>query len=172
MITALYRKDYKALKRSLTKETINLREERTGRTLLMLAVGIEDGLQMLRFLIDNGADVNLAAHKGQHTALHFAAFDLHKDAVQILLEAGADPNAQDVNGWTPMHIVVYEPDPRKLLVLDLVSHGADPNRKDGRNVSPSEEAKRTGQLDLLHCMGSPKPKRKSAGRGKQTRRGK
>jgi ankyrin repeat protein len=172
IITALYRKDYPALKRFLTEETINLREERTGRTLLMLAVGIEDGLEMLRFLIDSGADVNLADHKGQHTALHFAAFDLHQEAVRILLQAGADPNAQDAHGWTPMHIVVYEPDPRKLLVLDLVGEGADPDRKDGRNVSPREEARRTSQLDLLHCMGSPKPKRTPAGQGKRTRRGK
>lgn len=172
VITALYRKDYKALKRFLTKKTINLREERTGRTLLMLAIGIEDGLEMLRFLIDNGADVHLADHQEQHTALHFAAFDLDKEAVRILLKAGADPNAQDANGWTPMHVVVHTPDPRTLLVLDLVSHGADPDRKDVGNVSPREEAKRTAELDLLHCMGLPKQKRKSAGQGKPRRGGK
>jgi ankyrin repeat protein len=170
IITALYQKDYKALKRFLTRETVNLREEGTGRTLLMLAVGIEDGLEQLRFLIASGADVNLADHKGQHTALHFAAFDANKEVARILLEAGANPNAQDASGYTPLHIVVLTPDPRNLLVFDLISHGADPDRKDVQNSTAKKDAKKTGQLNLLLCMSSHKPKRKPAGQRKQAKR--
>jgi len=172
IITALDRKDYKVLKRFLTEETIDLREERTGRTLLMLAVGIEDGVEMLRFLIASGASINLVDHKGRHTALHFAAFDAHKEAVRILLAAGADPNAQDTSGWTPSHIVIRAPDPRVFLVLDLVGKGADPDREDGGSVSPKQEAKRTKQFDLLHCLDSPKPKRPRTGQRKRARPGK
>jgi ankyrin repeat protein len=166
-ITALYRKDYKALGRFLNKNTVNLREEGTGRTLLMLAVGLEDGIAMLRFLIDHGADVNLHDHTGRYTALHFAASDIDKEAVRILLAAGADPNAPDESGWTPLHHVVRGPDTRVLLVLDLVGKGADPAQKDGAGVSPRDEARRLGEGNLLRCMRTLTRGRKPKSKGKR-----
>ena len=61
IVTALYRKDQKALTRYLTAETVNLRTEDAGRTLLMLAASaINPDRELVRFLIERGADVNLA----------------------------------------------------------------------------------------------------------------
>lgn len=157
---ALYRLDFKALKRFVNKQTVNLQDTDDGRTLLMLAVGLEDALGLIRFLIDRGADVNLADHTGGHTALHFAAINLDKEAIRILLAAGADPNAQDASGWTPLHHVVRRPDLRKLMVLDLVRSGANPNMRDGAGVSPKDEVKRTGERDLLRCLLQARRKRK------------
>ena len=37
IITALYRKNYKALDRFLNEKTVNLRDKEDGRTLLMMA---------------------------------------------------------------------------------------------------------------------------------------
>jgi len=184
IITALYKRDYKTrkkdyetLKRFLNKDTINLRDAEDGRTLLMLAAAATDAdPEMIQFLIDNGADVNLA-DSGQYTALHCAAGDLRKDIVQILLAAGADANAQDDSGWTPLHLVVRAPDPKGFLVDDLVRSGADPNRKDASGASPKQVAEEYGQSDLFRAVKlpkglfgaviRPKGKQKRKGRGKR-----
>jgi len=112
--------------------------------LLMLAVAAADPTpEMLKFLIDRGADVNLSDSGNRYTALHFAAQDVNKECLRVLLAAGADANAQDANGWTPLHHVVRAADPRRLLVMDLLKHGADPTLKDPSNTSPIEAARGT-----------------------------
>src|SRR5262249_49999386 len=120
VITALYRKDYKTLQRLVNKDTVNLPDE-DGLTLLMLAtLASNPDPEMLKFLIGRGADVRLAGGREQYTALHFAARDVRNDLALVLLEAGADANVQDGNGWSPLHHVVWTPDPKRDLILWLL----------------------------------------------------
>ena len=65
----------------------NLKEDRDGRTLLMLA-SLEGRLEIVRELLRSRADPNLADAAGQN-ALTLAAIRGHDDIVRTLLEAGA-----------------------------------------------------------------------------------
>ena len=56
---------------------------------------------IVRLLIDRGADVHATTASGL-TPLHVAALYFDDDTAEALLEAGADPNAEDVHGWTPL----------------------------------------------------------------------
>ncbi|KAF5608491.1 ankyrin-3 [Fusarium subglutinans] len=88
-------------------------------------------LEGLRYLIENGANVNALRKDGQ-TPLHIAAGGLvHKnrdvkglarlEAVKILLDHGADINALDNSKLTPLHKASNAPDVTK----ELLSRGAD-----------------------------------------------
>ena len=89
----------------------------SGFTPLLMAV--REGRQpMVQFLLKAGADVNdkLVAPSGARfsginkagrqgsSALHLAVQNAHYELASVLLDAGADPNA-DGPGYTPLHIV-------------------------------------------------------------------
>ena len=117
-----------------------------GTTPLMVAAGIgsrtqdpdgEAGLgapaadAALRMLVEAGADVNVR-NEANFTALHGAAFQGSKDAIQYLLEHGAYINAQDYRGRTPYLIAVGAQQGSYLQSWPEVAEflktlGADPN---------------------------------------------
>lgn len=86
-----------------------------GRTPLMLAV-MQGFVEAAKILIAAGADVNsisqpdskvMVLFRGDgisRTALHFATEAGQKDAIALLLEAGADPNIPDGKGNTPLDV--------------------------------------------------------------------
>ncbi|MCK4823329.1 ankyrin repeat domain-containing protein, partial [bacterium] len=58
-------------------------------------------LDMISILARHSADVNVR-DKHLRTPLHRAAQFGHVQAVQLILRLGANPNAEDENGWTPL----------------------------------------------------------------------
>ena len=78
-----------------------------------------------RFLIKNGADVNVKEKKFGFTPLHFAVNNQHKDIVLMLLESGADINARDNKDLTPLN-EAYENNDTPMIDI-LISRGAIAN---------------------------------------------
>src|SRR5262249_22970723 len=72
----------------------------TGETVLMTAArtGTAD---VLRFLIDRGANINAVDPEFQQTALMLAVRENHPEAVRVLIERGAALNAHTRIGPTP-----------------------------------------------------------------------
>lgn len=151
VVRAVYRKDLPVL-RELTAEEANLRDQ-DGRTPLMHAVLAEDAdPAVVAALIDRGADVNARDTGQEWTALHFAARDQNLALVRQLLEAGAEVDPVDVFGNTPLWRAVMEAGSDSTVIRLLLSHGADPGRKNRHGILPLDVARASGRQDLVQLM--------------------
>jgi hypothetical protein len=96
-----------------------------GDTALMQAAW-NDEVTIAKALLDRGAPVNAANINGE-TALIFASQTCPDgQMVQLLLNAGADPNAKSKHGGTSLSAAAGNP----LVVEKLLAAGADPSAKD------------------------------------------
>ena len=65
-------------------------------------------VQAVEWLLDNGVSVHVR-NKDEGTSLHSAAFMGRADVVQVLLAAGADPDAVHSNGSRPIQMAQSDP---------------------------------------------------------------
>jgi len=129
-----------------------------GATPLMRAAKNAD-LALMRVLLAHGADPNRATRAGM-TPLLFAMGPGRRksakdtlDAVKACLDAGANVNATNANGETPLHAAVAQGDG---LVRLLSERGANLEAKDKQGRTP---------LDVALGVGAPAPQGARGGRG-------
>lgn len=112
------------LKRRLTKDNVNVRDETVGDTLLLDAA-TRSNANAVRLLLSLGADVDSVSSEG-NTPLIVAASRYNYDITKLLLEAGANPNLRGNKGMTALRWAVTNPSGDFRLVRLLLQHGADP----------------------------------------------
>jgi ankyrin repeat protein len=61
---------------------------------------------------------------------------VHKEIIELLIAKGADVNAKNNSGWTPLLMAVLGD--RKEVIELLIAKGADVNAKDSRKDSRGE----------------------------------
>jgi len=96
-------------------------KDNNGRTPLHLAVESADG-DVVKLLIDHGANVNIRDDATGSTALHHAAQFGNADAAEVLIANGADINAKDNQGHSPLYVAVNHGYSVAKLLMDK---GAD-----------------------------------------------
>ena len=130
---------------------INAQESQLGETALMWAAS-ENHAAVVKLLTARGADVNLRSNsltfpkdrfglegvltilpRGNWTALMYAARDGAPEAAAALLDAGAEINATDPDGTTPLVRAIWNShyDTAKVLL----ERGADPNLADTADMA-------------------------------------
>ncbi|KAA8491637.1 putative ankyrin repeat protein [Porphyridium purpureum] len=88
----------------------------------------------LRLLAAHGFDVN-ARSPGGWSYLHEAAYYSKERFVSVLLELGADANAQCNRGFTALMSAIASEDYCPFIVLLLIQHGAQVNAADERGMT-------------------------------------
>jgi ankyrin repeat protein len=128
-----------------------------GFTPLLFAAQQGD-IESARMLLAAGADVNESTPE-EGTALVIASASGHEKLALFLLENGANPNAKDGFGVTPLHYALhegllsisgYKPEPTDRfgwerpnmpeLAKALLQHGADPNARIAWDFPPYDYA--------------------------------
>jgi ankyrin repeat protein len=116
-------------------------------------------IPVVRRMIQQGVDLNASDEDSSRFPLILAIENDRSEIAEMLLAAGADPNAQTsvhhgrdyvYGGDTPLHEAVSSGSAK--LVKLLLNYGADPDIQDAGNETPLETAKRRGRGHLVDVM--------------------
>ncbi|HUN98464.1 MAG TPA: ankyrin repeat domain-containing protein [Bradyrhizobium sp.] len=126
-----------------------------GITPLMMAAGWNGNLAAVKLLLAHGAKVNAVSRPvmglpskngpsefGSLTALLMSAPFGPPELIRTLLDAGADVNAQDVRGMTPLMLAVATDHQDPAVIRMLIEHGADANIKSKLGETATDWARR------------------------------
>ena len=105
-------------------------------------------------LLQHGANVSAVSKNPQRNQALHAALSLgcNIELTTILLNHGADPNAVQVGGFTPLFSAASSN--RKDLAELLVLRGANPNPANDAGKTPADFARERGHLDMAEWIES------------------
>lgn len=96
------------------------KEDTTGWTPLHYAAA-GNHVEIAKFLIDNGANINMKTGADGKSALHWAAFHGHLNVVELLISKGAQINDKDDDGNTALDLAKQTE--KRNLIHYLEEHG-------------------------------------------------
>lgn len=112
-------------------------------------------LEVLRTLLEGGADVNLRCWRG--TALNCAVRSRNAISTELLLEAGADPDSQDENDNPVIFelakvLEMCDPRPATQIVKLLHKHGANLKARDNSQSTLLHVAAEACNLEAVRML--------------------
>lgn len=136
---------------------IGSRDIATGETALHIVTQRRD-LQWIRFLLQRGANPNVADKKGV-TPLIIASNLGYAEGIEALLDGGARIDDTNAAGETPLISAVHRRD--IALVKLLLSKGANPDRNDNSGRSARDYAELTASPLMLEEFANADAERKA-----------
>ena len=133
---------------------VNRKSEGFGGVSAIGVAAFDENLEMVKLLIDNGADVSSEADNGKTVLLEAILSEKSYDIVKLLIEKGADVNRSNDDKQTPlMKAAQYNLPAVVKLLLDsgASKKGTDFYGKTAMKYA-EETAARTGEPAVLNLM--------------------
>ncbi|MCH5600242.1 ankyrin repeat domain-containing protein [Niabella ginsengisoli] len=109
----------------------------------------EGYLDMVKLLVENGADVNIKEFR-DFTPIRIAARNGHLDIVKYLADKGAVIDIKAMDGATPLEHAASKG--HYDIVKFLIDKGADINNQDNDGDFPLGEAAKLGYLEIIKLL--------------------
>ena len=131
-------------------EGININSrDKEGQSALMRA-SLFGHIEMVKLLLEKGADVKIKNTETQSTALMEAVAGNHPDVIRILTQNGADVNERDVLNRTPLHVACMWD---FVEVADvLIELGAKTDLLDMNDLTPLMVAEQNGNTKTVEFL--------------------
>ncbi|EGD72125.1 hypothetical protein PTSG_11551 [Salpingoeca rosetta] len=112
---------------------------------------INNRLECIQYLLDEGANVDPVGGELQATPLHWAIRQGHMRVVVLLVKGGANTAFKDAQGYNPLHVASQFG--FMNIAAYLVARGADVNAKDNNGRTPLIwAATKAFSSDLIRCL--------------------
>jgi len=120
--------------------------DKDGMTALLFAAN-NGNTEVIRYLLENGADIKAHDTRLERSAIHFAVESGNLECVKFLSEHGANMLDRDIYGATALH---YAAEKNNLEVIKyLVSKKMDYTAKDARGWTAMHYAACGGSIDVI-----------------------
>jgi len=142
--------------------SINARDS-SDRTPLHPTAGGRSGtfddtyFDVVRYLLEHGADADAQAHTEHSTPLHLASYWGGFKVARLLLDRGVNINVRDERCRTPLHEVLTglgDPSPDFFVdaVRFLLGHGADVDAEDNDHFTPLHVISQSGNVKAARLL--------------------
>ena len=123
----------------------------TRQISLMTPDQVEDKiLEILKILIENGADINVLNEQGK-APIHFAAARNQTRIVRMLIEKSADINLKSKFGDYPLNYAAGHPCNSEIIEM-LIANGADVNAKGACGNTPLHDSIYSGSSKVCETL--------------------
>ena len=148
-LNAVRKMDFKEMRSRLGKGANINRIDKDGFPAMVIAADKKSS-ELLNFLIEMGAKVDVPTVQNKETALMRLSASGHNELIQILLNAGADLNLGDGNGETPLMKASRS---RKIRTVKLLlEKGANVNAADYTGRTALDIARNTRSIRLIRML--------------------
>ncbi len=110
----------------------------------------EGNLAAIELLLQYHADVNKPSGSSELVPLHYAVHAHSKEAVHMLLRAGALAEKRTIKGETPLHYAAIHNRPE--IVALLMAYNAQADTKNYDEVTPVHYAQQAGYQDIVQLL--------------------
>ena len=145
LLDAVRHGDFQSVREAVQRGANVHARELDGHSALYLAC-TEGHMPIAEYLVGQGADVNETFGKRQRTLLHWAAEQSSTGLATFLISHGANVNAQQSDGSTPLLLAAKHG--HHYLVQLLLKHDALVSPHNANRTTAQAAAKRAGHHDI------------------------